>query len=60
MDLKAVKRIAITLAALLGVGLAIAALFLLSRTAQSADEFNRHLRAHLDAVAAAAPAGAAA
>ncbi|HEX5787377.1 MAG TPA: ATP-binding protein [Woeseiaceae bacterium] len=41
MDLKAVKRVAITLAALVGVGLALAALFLLSRTAQSADEFNR-------------------
>jgi nitrogen fixation/metabolism regulation signal transduction histidine kinase len=41
MDLKTVKRALITLLALIGAGFALVALFLLSRTAQNADEFNR-------------------
>lgn len=41
MDLRTVKRGVITLFALIGVGLALVALFLLSRTAQNSDDFNR-------------------
>jgi nitrogen fixation/metabolism regulation signal transduction histidine kinase len=41
MDLKTVKRALITLLALIGAGFALVALFLLSRTAQNAEEFNR-------------------
>ncbi len=41
MDLRTVKRAVITLFALTGVGLALVALFLLSRTAQNSDDFNR-------------------
>ncbi len=41
MVLKTVKRVLITLLALAGAGLALFALYLLSRTAQNADEFDR-------------------
>ncbi len=41
MDARTVKRAFTTLLAAIGVGLALVALFLLSRTAESADDFNR-------------------
>ncbi len=41
MDARTLKRALITLIAMFGVGLALVALFLLSRTAQNADDFNR-------------------
>tara|TARA_R110002049_G_scaffold30729_4_gene105049 strand:+ start:2449 stop:4683 length:2235 start_codon:yes stop_codon:yes gene_type:complete len=41
MDARTVKRGVITLFALIGVGLALVALFLLSRTAQNSDDFDR-------------------
>lgn len=41
MDARTIKRAIITLFALLGVGLALVALFLLSRTAQNSDDFDR-------------------
>ncbi len=41
MDFKTVKRVLVTLLALAGAGLALVALFLLSRTAQNSDEFDR-------------------
>ncbi|HNP37796.1 MAG TPA: ATP-binding protein [Woeseiaceae bacterium] len=41
MDARAIRRGFITLFALIGVGLALVALFLLSRTAQNSDDFDR-------------------
>ncbi len=41
MDARTVKRAFTTLLAAIGVGLALVALFLLSRTAENADDFNR-------------------
>jgi nitrogen fixation/metabolism regulation signal transduction histidine kinase len=41
VDTRTIKRATITLFALFGVGLALVALFLLSRTAQNSDDFDR-------------------
>ncbi|MBT8100370.1 MAG: HAMP domain-containing protein, partial [Gammaproteobacteria bacterium] len=41
MDARTLKRAVITVFAMLGVGLALVALFLLSRTAQNSDDFDR-------------------
>lgn len=41
VDTKTIKRALVTVVAMFGVGLALVALFLLSRTAQNSDDFNR-------------------
>ncbi len=41
VDTRAIKRIGVTLFAMFGVGLALVALFLLSRTSQNSDDFGR-------------------